>query len=129
MNDEDDMVTKYGKLRAIYERQIRKKKFMNDDYEEEKAFDQDPYNDPFTVRTIAESTLDSIIEAIDSGETPEWLILKGDPAKKEAADAWVAARKRIAARKKAEEKARVLEELRAAALSKLSKEERAALGI
>jgi hypothetical protein len=81
------------------------------------------------ITSISRQNFDIIIDAIDSGETPEWLILKGDPAKAAAAKEWIEARKRIAWTKKEAEDKRKLEELREQALAKLSPEEKAALGI
>lgn len=81
------------------------------------------------VPVVSEAILDSIVEAIDQGATPDWLILKGDKKSKDAAKVWLASKKRIEARRIAAEKAKRKAELREQALAKLSDEEKAALGI
>lgn len=81
------------------------------------------------VPSVSESILDSIVEAIDQGATPDWLILKGDKKSKDAAKVWLASKKRIEARRIEAEKAKRKAELREQALAKLSDEEKAALGI
>lgn len=81
------------------------------------------------VPVVSEAILDSIVEAIDQGATPDWLILKGDKKSKDAAKVWLASKKRIEARRIEAEKAKRKAELREQALAKLSDEEKAALGI
>lgn len=76
-----------------------------------------------------EDYIETILDALDRGETPEWLILKGDPEKKKAAEYWATVRKKIEVKRKiAAEDAR-REGIRKAALDKLSAEEKEILGI
>ena len=114
----------YAHIRSGYKVRLTRPSYTQDEW-----YDEVVPEDSNEINSISRENFDIIIDAIDSGETPEWLILKGDPAKKAAAKEWVEARKRIAWTKKEAEDKRKLEELREQALAKLSKEERAALGI
>lgn len=70
-----------------------------------------------------------IVEAVSKGETPDWLILKGDKDSKQAAKVWAEAIEENKRREAAEKARRRREEVRKAALEKLSDEEKKALGL
>jgi hypothetical protein len=74
-------------------------------------------------------TFMTIIEAASRGETPDWLILKGGKREEEAARVWNDALKEIESRKAAEQEKIRREQIREAALNKLSAEEKKILGL
>jgi hypothetical protein len=128
--EKDDWAVKLEKLKQIQTIMKKKSKYkspniVNTDDDGNPIEDEEDGEE----NTISEKTLDTIIEAVQNGANPEWLILQGTRASKAAARAWINASKRIEARRVAAEKAKRKAELRQQALGKLSEEEKAALGI
>lgn len=94
-----------------------------------KMKEQDEYKNMGVYEGVHWEDFLSIVDAVTRKETPEWLILKGGDNNKRIADLWTKAIKENKKREQMERERIRMEEIKKTALSKLSAEEKKALGL